>query len=50
MYSSNLVNLLGDFWKADRKELALDPADDIVKGCVITRDGEVVNETIRKLL
>jgi NAD(P) transhydrogenase subunit alpha len=50
MYSSNLVSLLGDFWKADRKELALDPADDIVKGCVITRGGEVVNETIRKLL
>lgn len=50
MYSANLVNLLGDFWKADKKELALDPADDIVKGCVITRGGEVVNETIRKLL
>jgi NAD(P) transhydrogenase subunit alpha len=50
MYSSNLVNLLGDFWKADRKELLLDPGDDIVKGCVITRGGEVVNDTIKKLM
>ena len=26
-----------------------DPSDDIVKGCVITRGGEIVNETIKKL-
>jgi len=49
MYSSNVVNLLGEFWDAERKTLHLDPADDIVKACVITRDGEIVNETIKKL-
>ncbi len=50
MYSSNIVNLLDEFWNREARELRLDPADDIVKGCVITRGGEIVNETIRKLL
>ena len=49
MYSSNVVNLLDEFWNKDAKELRLDPADDIIKGCVITRGGEIVNETIKKL-
>ena len=50
MYSSNIVNLLDEFWNKETKALRLDPDDDIVKGCVITRGGEIVNETIRKLL
>ena len=49
MYSSNIVNLLDEFWNKDTKELRLDPSDDIVKGCVITRGGEIVNEMIRRL-
>jgi NAD(P) transhydrogenase subunit alpha len=49
MYGNNIVNLLDEFWDKERKSLDLDPSDDIVKGCVITRDGEIVNETIRKL-
>src|SRR5574337_1734506 len=39
MYSSNIVNLLDEFWDKDAKRLKLDAGDDIVKGCVITRDG-----------
>jgi NAD(P) transhydrogenase subunit alpha len=49
MYSSNIVNLLDEFWNKDSKELRLDPADDIIQGCVITRGGEIVNATIAKL-
>jgi NAD(P) transhydrogenase subunit alpha len=49
MYSNNIVNLLTEFWDKDNKTLNLDPADDIVKACVITRDGAIVNETIKKL-
>ena len=49
MYSSNIVNLLDEFWDKEGKALNLDPADDIIKSCVITRGGEIVNETIRKL-
>jgi len=49
MYSSNIVNLLTEFWDENTKVLNLDPDDDIVKGCVITRDGAIVNETIKGL-
>jgi len=49
MYSANLFNLLDDFWDAEAKQLNLDPEDEIIKGCVITRDGAIVNETIKNL-
>jgi NAD(P) transhydrogenase subunit alpha len=47
MYSNNIVNLLTEFWDKESGSLYLDPGDDIVKGCVLTREGEVVNETVR---
>jgi NAD(P) transhydrogenase subunit alpha len=50
MYSSNIVNLLTEFWDTNAKVLNLKPDDDIVKGCVITRDGAIVNETIKALV
>ncbi|MEM7216826.1 MAG: Re/Si-specific NAD(P)(+) transhydrogenase subunit alpha [Pseudomonadota bacterium] len=49
MYSNNLFNLLDEFWDAETKTLNLDPEDDIVANCVITRGGEIVNETIKNL-
>jgi NAD(P) transhydrogenase subunit alpha len=49
MYSSNLFNLLDEFWDAEQKRLDLDPEDDIIKACVVTRDGAIVNETIKNL-
>ena len=49
MYSNNLVNLLLEFWDEEAKTLTLDPEDDIVRSCVITRDGAVVNETIKNI-
>jgi len=49
MYSNNLFNLLDEFWDAEQKRLDLDPEDDIVKACVVTRDGAIVNETIKNL-
>ena len=49
MYSNNLYNLLDEFWDPETKELGLDPEDDIVTNCVITRDGAIVNETIKNL-
>jgi len=47
MYGNNVVSLLEEFWDKDAKTLRLDPSDDIVKGCVLTRDGAIVNETIK---
>ena len=49
MYSANVTHLLDEFWDADDKRLRLNPDDDIVAGCVLTRGGEIVNETIKNL-
>ncbi len=49
MFSSNLFNLIDEFWDAEEKTLDLDPEDEIIKSCVITRDGSIVNETIKNL-
>ncbi len=49
MYSNNLFNLLNEFWDEESTTLNLDPEDEIVQSCVITRDGAIVNETIKNL-
>ena len=49
MYSNNLVNLVLEFWDAEAKALGLDPEDEIIQACVITRGGAVVNETIKNI-
>ncbi len=49
MYSSNLFNLIDEFWDKERKAMVLDFEDDIIQGCVITHGGEIVNQTIKNL-
>ena len=49
MYSSNLYNLLTEYWNEEEKKLQLDLEDDILKGCVLSHDGSIVNETIKNL-
>ena len=49
MYSNNLFNLIDEFWDREETKLDLDPEDEIVQGCVITRGGAIVNETIKNL-
>ena len=49
MYSNNLFNLISEFWDEETKKLILDPDDEIIQSCLITREGEVINETIKNL-
>ncbi|MEE4300804.1 MAG: Re/Si-specific NAD(P)(+) transhydrogenase subunit alpha [Pseudomonadales bacterium] len=49
MFSSNLFNLIDEFWDKESGTFGLDLEDDILKSCVITHDGAVVNETIKNL-
>ena len=49
MYSNNLFNLISEFWDEETKKLILDPDDEIIESCLITREGEVINETIKNL-
>lgn len=48
MYSSNLFNLIDEFWDQEAKTFNLDFANEIATGCVITHDGNIVNEVIKK--
>jgi len=49
MFSANLFNLVDEFWDEEAKSFGLDLEDDILKSCVITHDGAIVNETIQNL-
>lgn len=48
MYSSNLVNFIEHFWtKENPGTLPLNTSDDIIKACLITHQGQIVNEAIK---
>lgn len=47
MYSSNVTHFIDEFYDAENGRFDLDPADEIVAGCVVTRGGVVVSETAR---
>lgn len=49
MFSANLFNLVDEFWDGEARSFGLDLEDDILKSCVITHDGAIVNETIKNL-
>jgi NAD(P) transhydrogenase subunit alpha len=48
MFSSNLNALVDEFWNEEEKRFVLDFEDEIIRGCVITHKGEIVNEMIRR--
>jgi NAD(P) transhydrogenase subunit alpha len=50
MYSNNLGNLIEHLWDKEAKNLRLNTDDEIVRGCLITHEGAIVNETIKKML
>jgi NAD(P) transhydrogenase subunit alpha len=47
MYSNNLGALIEHFWDKERKTFRLDPTNDILRGCLVTHDGAVCNETLK---
>lgn len=47
MYSSNLFNLVDEFWDEEAKSFSLDFENEIAAGCVITHEGGVVNTVIQ---
>jgi NAD(P) transhydrogenase subunit alpha len=46
MFSSNLYNLVEEFWNPDQKHFEPNLEDEIIKGCLITHKGKIVNEMI----
>lgn len=49
MYSSNLVNLLESYWDKDQKIFKLNPEDEIIKGCLITHQEQIVNAQLKNI-
>lgn len=48
MYSKNILSLIQHISKDGKINLNLD--DEIVKGCLITRNGEVINQRVKELI
>jgi NAD(P) transhydrogenase subunit alpha len=50
MFSSNLYNFVEHFWDKEAGRLVLDRGDEIIQGCLMTHDGQILNETAKKNL
>lgn len=48
MYAANIANLIEHFWDKKAGGLKLDPADEILAGCLVSYQGEIVSEMLRK--
>ena len=46
LYAKNLLNFLGLIVDKETKGLKIDIADDIVKGTLVTRDGQIVHPAL----
>ena len=50
MYSANLGNFVDHFWDKENKVFNLDLEDEIIKGSLITHDGEIFSETYKSIV
>lgn len=49
MYAGNLTNLITHFYDKENKKISLDQSDEIMNGCLIVRDGALVNERLKEV-
>jgi NAD(P) transhydrogenase subunit alpha len=47
MYSNNVGSLVEHLWNKEQKKIIIDPANELLRGCLITHAGEVVNQVIK---
>ena len=48
MFSSNLYNLIDEFWDAEAKRFTLNFEDEIIQSSLITHEGQIINTVIAK--
>jgi NAD(P) transhydrogenase subunit alpha len=46
VYASNLVGLIEEFWDKQAKAFVLKLDDEIIRGCLVTHGGKIVNEKL----
>jgi NAD(P) transhydrogenase subunit alpha len=49
MYSSNLGNFITEFWDKENKKFILNLEDEIIKGCLVTHQGEIFSATLKNI-
>ncbi|SDB84238.1 NAD(P) transhydrogenase subunit alpha [Pelagirhabdus alkalitolerans] len=49
MYASNLTNLISHFYNPEEKTIVLDREDEIMAGCLVTKDGQVENDQLKDI-
>jgi len=50
MYSANITNYVLHFWDKDEKTFKLNLEDDIIKGCLMTHEGQIFSETYKSIV
>jgi NAD(P) transhydrogenase subunit alpha len=50
MFSSNLFNFVEHFWDNEAGQMVLDRNDEIIQGCLMTYDGQILNEAAKQNL
>jgi len=49
MYSNNLTALIEEYWDEEKKSFEINTADEIMKGCLLSHQNEIVNPLIKDL-
>jgi len=47
VYGNNLFNLLEEYWDSENKVFNFDITDEILSGCVVTHEGDIVNNMVK---
>ena len=47
VYGNNLFNLIEEYWDSENKKLDFDITDEILSGCVVTHEGDIVNNMVK---
>ncbi|MFL2735965.1 MAG: NAD(P) transhydrogenase subunit alpha [Gammaproteobacteria bacterium] len=50
VYSSNIFNLIDEFWNGEEKQLNLDITDEILSICLVSHEKEYINKTIKEIM
>ena len=50
VYSSNIFNLIDEFWNEGEKQLNLDITDEILSICLVSHEKEYINKTIKEIM
>ena len=50
VYSSNIFNLIDEFWNEEEKQLNLDITDEILSICLVSHEKEYINKTIKEIM